>query len=172
MYFPSSRVSPRAQVNIYVWQILHLAMTTLKHVLFIIPSPLQPLLSRNSLKKKKIKTTNTFPHQFFPRVQTLNEGHLSHLQGFKANVQSIQFFYTRKIYTHCSLSHIASFCRYSTCLSGTNRAVKLEIYGLNLAVLWARWAFLAYVLLKLSFLVPKILKTIINNLKLSLKGLF
>lgn len=53
MYFPSSRVSPRAQVNIYVWQILHLAMTTLKHVLFIIPSPLQPLLSRNSLKKKK-----------------------------------------------------------------------------------------------------------------------
>lgn len=56
MYFPSSRVSPRAQVNIYVWQILHLAMTTLKHVLFIIPSPLQCLLSRNSLKKSKPPT--------------------------------------------------------------------------------------------------------------------
>lgn len=46
--FASSRVSPRAWVNIYVWQILHLAMTTLKCVLFIIPLPLWSLLASNS----------------------------------------------------------------------------------------------------------------------------
>lgn len=95
MYFSSSRVSPRAQVNIYVWQILHLAMTALKHVLFIIPLHLSSLLSRNSFKKK-IQSHKHNSTQNFPRVQTLNKGHLSYLQGFKANVQSIQFFYTRK----------------------------------------------------------------------------
>lgn len=51
-------------------------------------------------------------------------------------------------------------------------AVKLEMYGLNLAALCARWGFLACALLKFSLLVSKILKTIINILKFSLKGLF
>ena len=74
-------------MNIYVWQILQLAMTILTHVTFIILLPLWCLLASISFFfKKKKKITQTHQHistQNFPGVQALNEGDLSHSQVSK-----------------------------------------------------------------------------------------